>query len=403
MSEAFIKFEKVTKRFGDLTVLDGISFTINKGETTTFIGKSGMGKSVIFKHIIGLMEPDSGSIIFDGYDLSAMKDGNRKKFRSRVGYLFQHMALFDAMTVFDNIALPLREKTKLTESEIRNKVTENLEKLDILDTANKYPSEISGGMQKRVGLARALIRDPEIVLFDEPTTGLDPVRKGAVHSMISHMQRKFNFTAIVISHEIPAIFDISQKILMLDNGRILADCTPEEIDCLDNATVTDFVRGEESLKDDMTGLSNKKSIKFKFDETKSQTAITHCHFSLLVFQINALDEINENLGFVFGQKVIQHLATYIENLLPDSCHKSRYSNDMLVTILPGTGLAETQDLIKKLAASMKKCPDLPPKGYKPMKYSVSAGAAEEKECGTIDDVIDPALANMTIIGEFELD
>ncbi len=401
MNEPYIQFKNVTKRFKQLKVLDDISFDIERGKITTLIGRSGMGKSVIFKHIIGLLEADSGEIILDGRRLSDIKHRDRRKLKSRMGYLFQNLALFDAMTIFDNIALPLREKTNLSENEIKEKVNDKLEKLEIIDTANKYPSEISGGMNKRVGLARALIMDPEIVLFDEPTTGLDPIRKNAVHSMISHMQKKFNFTAIIISHEIPDVLYISHKILMLDNGKILVDNPPDELEKITNPIVTEFIQGVETLKDDMTGLQNKKAIANKFEETVNQMT-THCKFSLIIFKINALDEINENLGFIFGQKIIQHMANQIGEFLPCSCHNSRYSDDMLVTLLPDAGIEEAQNCLNKFSASIKKCPDLPPQGYKPMQYSVSAGVAEEKRCGTIEDAMTPALKEMNMIGEFTL-
>ena len=148
--DAIIEFRNVTKRFGDLTILDDISFNINRGEVTTIFGKSGMGKSVILKHIIGLLQPDSGSIMFDGTALSDLSRSERRDVKSRVGYMFQNVALFDSMTVFDNVALPLREKTRTSEKEIRKMVLDSLEKLEISGTARKYPAEISGGMQKRV-------------------------------------------------------------------------------------------------------------------------------------------------------------------------------------------------------------------------------------------------------------
>ena len=242
MSEQFIQFKNVTKRFGPVTVLDGIDLTINRGEITTIIGKSGMGKTVLLKHIIGLVEPDEGEILFENRNIPRMTRKDRYHLKTRVGYLFQNVALFDSMNVFDNVALPLRENTKMNEKAIHAQVMDKLEKLEIADIVEKYPSEISGGMMKRVGLARALIMDPEIVLFDEPTTGLDPIRKNAVHSMISHMQKKFGFTGIIVSHEIPDVFFISQKIAMLESGRILADCKPEDIDKIDIPEVKQFIR-----------------------------------------------------------------------------------------------------------------------------------------------------------------
>lgn len=399
MAEPLIEFRDVVKSFGPLAVLDGVSFAVEKGQIATVVGKSGMGKSVILKHIVGLLRADSGEILFDGRELSGMGRRDRRELKSRVSYLFQNVALFDSMTVFDNIALPLRERTKLGAKEIRAKVHEKLEKLEVAGTAEKYPSEISGGMQKRVGLARALIMDPEIVLFDEPTTGLDPIRKNAVHSMISHMQRRFNFTAIIVSHEIPDVFFISQKILMLDDGQILVDCPPEEIGDVADPTVRDFIKGLESPKDEATGLPHKAQL----EQTFARSAGSHQACSLIVFTVNELDDINERFGFIAGQKIVQHLAQFIENYLHVSGDNFRYGDSLLVTMLPNTQVGMARILLKKVGAAMAECPDLPPEGYgEEIRYTVSAGAAEAKGGCAIDQVVAPALGDMSVVGEFTL-
>ena len=215
MDTPLIEFKDVTKRFGPRTVLERVNLQIYEGQVTTIIGLSGSGKSVLLKHIIGLLQPDEGTILFKGKPLPTMKKNEKAASLAQISYMFQDNALFDSMTVYENIALPLRETTNLKKAEINLRVTARIEQSELSDAANKYPSELSGGMQKRAALARALVTDPQIVLFDEPTSGQDPVRKNAILSMIAQYQRKFGFTAILVSHEIPDVYFISNRILAL--------------------------------------------------------------------------------------------------------------------------------------------------------------------------------------------
>ena len=210
MVEPLIQFKDVHKSFGDNHVLKGIDLEIYQGEITSIIGKSGDGKSVLLKHIIGLIVQDEGVILFEGKPISKMKKSERRRLKEKFAYMFQETALFDSLTVFENIGLPLTEKTAMSKKKIAEKVRDKMNQLDLEEIDHVYPSQLSGGMKKRVALARALVTDPEIILFDEPTTGLDPVRKNAVHSMISDYQKRFGFTGVVVSHEIPDIFYISQ-------------------------------------------------------------------------------------------------------------------------------------------------------------------------------------------------
>lgn len=189
MRTPLIEFRDVTKRFGTKTILDRINLQIYENQITTIIGKSGTGKSVLLKHIIGLLQPDEGVILFNGTPVNDMKRGEWDRYRSHISYLFQDNALFDSMTVFENVALPLKETTNLGKREIAQRVMTRVEQTELTEVADKYPSELSGGMQKRVALARALVTDPQIVLFDEPTTGQDPIRKNVILSMIAHYRR----------------------------------------------------------------------------------------------------------------------------------------------------------------------------------------------------------------------
>jgi phospholipid/cholesterol/gamma-HCH transport system ATP-binding protein len=248
MTEPFIQFVDVKKSFDDKHVMKGINLSIYKGEITAIIGKSGGGKSVLLKHIIGLMTQDSGQILISGKDISSLNKDEKKAFTSKLSYMFQGNALFDSLNIFDNIALPLNENSDFSKSEIQEKVRLRMHQLEIEDIEEQFPSEVSGGMQKRVALARALIINPDIVLFDEPTTGLDPIRKKNVHVMIKEYQAKFGFTAIIVSHEIPEIFFIAQRIAMLDSGRILFEGSQEKLLGSNDATVKSFIAGNEEIR-----------------------------------------------------------------------------------------------------------------------------------------------------------
>jgi phospholipid/cholesterol/gamma-HCH transport system ATP-binding protein len=215
-----IKLIGVEKTFGTQPVLQGVDLTIPEGALTTIIGGSGSGKSVLLKHIIGLMQPDRGQVLIDGTDIARLKGKALNEVRKKFAMLFQNAALFDSMTVFENVAFPLREKLRLKGDVVTRRVEEKLAQVGLKGMGHKFPAELSGGMRKRAGLARALVMEPEIILFDEPTTGLDPLLAKSIHDLIVAMQRQFGFTAVMVSHEIPEIFGISDYVAMLKRGRI---------------------------------------------------------------------------------------------------------------------------------------------------------------------------------------
>ncbi len=217
------------KSFGNLKVLKGINLKIEKRGITAIIGKSGEGKTVLIKHIVGLLKPDKGKILIDGIDIARLKQKALDKVRRRFGMLFQESALFDSMTVEENVAFPLREHRNLKEEEIKTLVKKKLEMVRLFDIEKKMPSELSGGMKKRVGLARAIALEPEIIIYDEPTIGLDPITGSAIYELISDMQRHLKGTSIVITHDVPAVFRIVDKVGVLSDGKIIAYGTPEEI------------------------------------------------------------------------------------------------------------------------------------------------------------------------------
>lgn len=239
-----IKLTNVHKSFGPQKVLDGLDLSIPAGQITAIIGPSGEGKSVLIKHMIGLLKPDSGTIEVDGESILGLRRQQLNSVREKFGMLFQGAALFDSMNIFDNVAFPLREKTKLSKDEIRARVLSALEDVGLKNVERKFTDELSGGMKKRVGLARALLLNPKIILFDEPTTGLDPIIKRAIHQLIRDTHAKFGFTAVIVSHEIPAIFDIAQNVAMLYKGKILQFGSADEIRSSSHPVVRQFISGD---------------------------------------------------------------------------------------------------------------------------------------------------------------
>lgn len=236
-----ITLKGVQKKFGKQQVLQGVDLEIPKGKLTTIIGPSGEGKSVLLKHMIGLLKPDSGEVWVDGIEISRLKEAALNEVRKRFAMLFQSAALFDSMNVFDNVAFPLREKRLAPESEIPRIVNGMLDRVGLSGMEHKFPSELSGGMKKRTGLARALVMGPEIILFDEPTTGLDPLMAKTIHDLIRSMQRVFGFTAVMVSHEIPKVFLISDWVAMLKHGQIAAMAPSNEFPHLENPVVQEFI------------------------------------------------------------------------------------------------------------------------------------------------------------------
>jgi len=238
-----ISLRNVHKSFGSQKVLDGLNLEIPEGKITAVIGPSGEGKSVLLKHLIGLLQPDSGQVEVDGESILGLRRSQLNRIREKFGMLFQNVALFDSMTVFENVAFPLQEKTSLPADEIRRRVLSALVDVGLKNVESKFPDELSGGMKKRVGLARAVVLNPSIILFDEPTTGLDPIIKRAIHELIKDTHAKFGFTAVIVSHEIPEIFDVAQNVAMLFRGEILQHGTPEEIINSDHPAVRQFISG----------------------------------------------------------------------------------------------------------------------------------------------------------------
>jgi len=239
-----IELRDVYKRLGGKDVLVGMNLQIEEGETYTIIGRSGIGKSVTLKHIVGLMKPDRGEVLVDGIEVHKLSKRQMGEFRIRFGYLFQSNALLNSLNVLENVALPLREHTSMSEKEIRKRVAEKLALVGLEGTEEIMPSELSGGMRKRVALARAIVMEPRIVLYDEPTTGLDPITADAINDMIRDMQKRLNITSVVVTHDIKSAYKVSDRMGLLHNGHIIQEGTPEEIRNSDDPCVKQFINGE---------------------------------------------------------------------------------------------------------------------------------------------------------------
>ena len=400
MLQPLIQFKNTTKRFGDNIVLDGIDLSIYKGEITSIIGKSGTGKSVLLKHIIGLLEPDSGQVFFENRPLVEMKSVERKALKRKFSYLFQNTALFDFLTVYENIALPLKERTSLPDSDIQRRVRDKMQQLDLQDIDHSYPSQLSGGMKKRVALARALVTDPEIVLFDEPTTGLDPIRKNAVHSMISNYQKRFGFTGIIVSHEIPDVFFISQRVAMIDGGKILFEGSPDSIQRVANPIVNNFLQGLESPHDELTGIASQAMGKDRLAQEMNRLQRHEIPFSIVVLSVERLEDIDRIDGHIVSQTMFKTFAAVVKQNIrvTDTCF--RYDMDKIMVVLQNTDKNQARMFCRKLSRNLEDSSILEePESARGYCFAVNAGIAQAEEDSQLESLLVEAEAKLNIFYE----
>lgn len=242
-SPDFIRVEGLYKAFGKVEVLKGADLAVAKGESMVVIGGSGTGKSVLVKHIIGLLQPDAGTVTVDGRQVGSLKRAELNELRRRMGMLFQYAALFDSMTVGENVGFALRRHTKMSEAEVRERVAEVLGMVGLSGVEEKWPAELSGGMKKRAGLARAIALGPEIMLYDEPTTGLDPILADQINELILDFRERLHVTSVAITHDMVSAYKIADRIAMLYEGRIEEVGTPEQIQNSDNPVIQQFIHG----------------------------------------------------------------------------------------------------------------------------------------------------------------
>jgi phospholipid/cholesterol/gamma-HCH transport system ATP-binding protein len=402
MTRPLIEFRDVHKTLGTTHVLRGTNLQIPKGEITTIIGKSGTGKSVFFKHVIGLLSPDSGDIICDGKPMSDMSRAELFEWRGKFSYMFQNMALFDSMTIYENVALPLAQGTNLPKDEIKERAHERLRQLDLEGIDHKYPSELSGGMQKRVAMARALVTDPEIILFDEPTTGLDPIRKNAVHSMISEYQSKYGFTVMLISHEIPDVFLITQQLAMLDQGHIIFQGPPEDIQNVGNPMIHEFITGLQSPQDELTGMETVTQGKQRYNQAMAEMKANQAAFSIVVLTLEGIDEINADLGHVKGQTIMKNFSAAVMPHLREEDSCSRHGLAQLMIVLHDAGEEDTRRFCFGLAQNLKAEDMLNGIHDKMDTLNVSAGFAEARMDANIEEVLANAKSREATFLEFSI-
>jgi phospholipid/cholesterol/gamma-HCH transport system ATP-binding protein len=250
---SLIEFRKVSKQFGRVVVLNGVDLQVREGESLVIIGASGSGKSVMLKHIVGLLQPDDGEVWFDGKRIDNLTERQFAAIRTQFGFLFQMGALFDSMNVEDNVAFPLVQHTDKPKDEIARLADEKLRMVGLPGIGKQMPAELSGGQRKRVALARAIALDPRVILYDEPTTGLDPIRSDVINELIIKLQRELKVTSVIVTHDMHSAFKIADRIVMLSEGKLVADGTPDEIRDSPDPIVHRFVTGEASEKE-LAGL-----------------------------------------------------------------------------------------------------------------------------------------------------
>lgn len=402
MTEPIIQLKDVRKSLDSQEVLKGVFLDVNKGEVTTIIGGSGSGKSVLLKHLVGLLEPDSGKILFEGKSIDSMTKKERKALKHKFSFMFQGTALFDSMTVYENIALPLTERTKLSSARIKKRVDEKIQQLELSGSEKKYPSQLSGGMKKRVALARALVTEPEIVLFDEPTTGLDPIKKNAVHNMITDYQKQYGFTSIVVSHEIPDIFYISQSIAMLYEGKIWIQGKPEDIQQSSDPVIQNFIHGLESNEEAMQGMATTKRTVRRYQESMVHLQRHKIAFSLIILTLNNLEELSQKLGFSVTQTVLKNFVRAVRNRIgiTDSC--SFYGLNRIMLVLSSTNFEQARRFCISLAEEIKGEDIIEIQPYPEFCFSVSAGFAEAHEDSSFEEVLRQAESSQNIFHEFRV-
>ncbi len=408
MNSPIIEFKNVTKRFDNRTILDRINLQIYEGDVTTIIGKSGEGKSVLLKHIIGLLKPDEGSVLIRGRPIRKMSRREWDTHLAQISYMFQNNALFDSKTVYENVAMPLRKFKHLSKSQAREKVMARLEQTELTDVAHKYPSELSGGMQKRTALARALVTDPKIVLFDELTTGQDPIRRNAILGMIAEYKTKFGFTAVLISHDIPDVFFISNRILALYDKKIVFQGTPEAFEEFDHPFYDEIITSIEDLQHELTGMHSRRQFKVRY-QTDLVRKNGNRQFAVVIFALENLDRIIEELGHTAAQNGIRTMGDYINKHFGTvGGFSTRRRIDQFSTVLPFSDLDEAQRILEDFTRDFRQnglvrienaAREINP-AVRCFEFSISAGLARGNPNVELDSIMAFADFNREPIAQF---
>ena len=404
-----IEFKNVTKRFGKRTILDRVNLQIHESHVTTIIGKSGEGKSVLLKHIIGLLRPEEGSVLYRGKPIEKMNRQEWNAYLGQISYMFQNNALFDSKTVYENVAMPLRKYTKLSKRQVREKVMARIAQTELADVAHRYPSELSGGMQKRTALARALVTDPKIVLFDELTTGQDPIRRNMILGMIAEYKKKFGFTAVLISHDIPDVFFISNRILALYHKKIVFQGTPEAFEDFDHPFYDEIVTSIENLQDELTGLHSRRQFKVRY-QTDLARRNGNNHFAVVIFTLEDLDRIIDNLGHKAAQQGIRSMGDYInKHFGAVGGFSARRSINQFGTVLPFADLEEAERILAEFTTdfrengliSIENAARQVNPSVSCFEFSISAGLAKGNPDVELDSVMESAEDNREPIAQFQ--
>jgi len=404
-----IEFKNVTKRFGKRTILDRVNLRIHEGQVTTIIGKSGEGKSVLLKHIIGLLRPEEGRVLYRGEPIEKMNRKEWNAYLGQISYMFQNNALFDSKTVYENVAMPLKKYAKLSKKQVREKVMTRIEQTELTHVAHKYPSELSGGMQKRTALARALVTDPKIVLFDELTTGQDPIRRNMILGMIAEYKKKFGFTAVLISHDIPDVFFISNRILALYHKEIVFQGTPEAFEDFNHPFYDEIVTSIENLQDELTGLHSRRQFKVRY-QTDLARRNGHNHFAVVIFTLEDLDRIVDNLGHKAAQNGIRSMGEYInKHFGAVGGFSARRSINQFGTVLPFSDLEEAERILEDFTRDFREnglinianaARQVNP-SVSCFEFSISAGLAKGNSEVELDSVMEFAEDNREPIAQFQ--
>ena len=407
--EPIIEFKGVTKRFDVRTILDKVDFKIYEGEVTTLIGLSGTGKSVTLKHIIGLLKPDEGQVLYRGQPIDQMTKKEWDAYIGQISYMFQNNALFDSMTIFENVALPLRQTTNFNKKEIADKVMSSIEQTELTEVFDKYPSELSGGMQKRAALARALVTDPSLVLFDEPTTGQDPIRKNAILGMVAEYQSRFGFTALLISHEIPDVYFISNRILALYGKKIVFQGPPDEFEEFEHPFREEILTSLESLQEDITGLYSKRHFKVRYQTDLSKRQ-PDAMYAVAIFALEEIDLVSENMGHDATQEIIRALGSYInKHFGAVGGFSARQTINEYATVLPYSDLEEAERIMEDFTKDFLEhgLPNIQTlvEGEKAkddcFEFNILAGLAQGKPQIEIESVMEFARFNQKPIARFQ--
>ena len=411
MESPLIEIKNLTKGFNHIPVLKNVSFKIPEGKITTIIGKSGDGKSVLLKNIIGLLIPEEGDILFKGRSLYRMTSKEKENYLGQLSYMFQNNALFDSLTVYDNIAMPLRYSSGLTRKEIDTKVRKQIEQVELTEAINKYPSELSGGMQKRVALARAMVTEAKLILFDEPTTGQDPARRNAILSMIADFQKKYHFTAVLISHDLPDVFFISDHILALYEGRIIFTGPPEDFEDFSHPFRDEFIRSLELLQEELTGLYSRRHFKVRY-QTELDRNPQFRTYALIIFTINNLENIVNRLGYIVAQELLRRVGSFINRHFSEvGGFSTRHSFAQYTTVLPYSDQTEANQLLRVFTQDFRQhgAPELcepvsvlPSSGTEDLGFSMLAGVAQGNPEMTLESTIDIAENHQKEIVKFQI-